>query len=108
MPLHEFTDEERKKGQFGVTLDPREMQRRGVEKRMRNKLMSESAKEFLLQTIDEKGTTRQDDGIWKAIKNVMKGVPTLDDLLKIQKLVGEEKTTVENDVKMQDFDILRK
>lgn len=75
-----------------------------VKARRRKKLMSETAKLYLQQML-ENGKTRQDALIEKAFANCFNGSPSVDDLLKVQKLLGEEKTTIETEIKMPNFNI---
>ena len=75
----------------------------GKARRERKKL-AQALREMMDEKIAE-GLTRQEAFLKKALANSFNGSPNLDDLLKIQKLMGEEKTTIETEIKMPNFNI---
>ena len=72
--------------------------------RREKKKLAQALREMMDEKIAE-GLTRQEAFLKKALANSFNGSPNLDDLLKIQKLMGEEKTTIETEIKMPNFNI---
>ena len=72
--------------------------------RREKKKLAQALREMMDEKIAD-GLTRQEAFLKKALANSFNGSPNLDDLLKIQKLMGEEKTTIETEIKMPNFNI---
>lgn len=79
------------------------------EARRRKKLVAEALSELLQKTettSDGNEIIRLDAITQKALANCFNGHPTLDDIYLIQKILGEAKINVEENIKMPNFGVL--